>query len=103
MEPDAFDGTGGLCFALFLDDYDLNQNNDETDDKHSVFDFPTNEMAASIEELLIPTPTVTRKINKLSYTLLIGEPVLNMLTRIHFDWVIEESGHILFDVSVVSR
>ena len=26
-----------------------------------------------------------------------------MLTRIHFDWVIEESGHILFDVSVVSR
>ena len=42
MEPDAFDGTGGLCYALFFDDYDLNQNNVGED--ASEFDFPTNEI-----------------------------------------------------------
>ena len=39
----------------------------------------------------------------MSFTMIVGEPVLNMLTRIHFDWERLASGSISFDVSMTSR
>ena len=45
----------------------------------------------------------TRRVEKISYSIIIGEPVQNMLTRVLFDWEIAASGHITFNVTTTSR
>ena len=101
LDPNAFDGTGGLCFAIFNHDFDLDTTNDTGDIDD--LSFPTREFRYQIDQLLLPEPGVTRTVDKISFTLLVGEPVLDMLTRVYIDWEIEESGHIVFDLNVTSR
>lgn len=86
FDQSAFHQTGGLCFAIFAQDEGV----------------PT-ETLKEVVDILLDDPESNREVIKLSYTLLVGEPVLNMLTRIYMEWEIAESGHITFNLTTTSR
>lgn len=86
FDEEAFDGTGGICFNIF----------------HQDPGFPSEELIRVMKDVGEDLEG-NFEVDKMSFTMIVGEPVLNMLTRIHFDWEKMSSGHITFDVSVSSR